>query len=168
MDISGGEGPSSSHVSHEEEDTAYDSQLGYINNTDNPNSPDVEALITTATQMAGSAECSSLALASLQADNPRDALILLAACSTQTSIDVKRTNNTAVSALVKAQLAEEGNTNSDYTYEIRWKQQREENEMLRHRVDRLESVLKQLVSMVVQTRGTDDDQVAEMMRNLGL
>lgn len=121
--------------------------------------PDVKALISTATKMAGSTDCSSLALAALQTNDPQDSLILLAACSTKTSIDVQRSHDTAVSALVKAQMAEEGNTNSDYTYEIRWKQQREENEKLKERLDRIESVLKQLVGMVVQTRGTEDDQV---------
>lgn len=110
--------------------------------------------------MAGSTDCSSLALAALQANDLKDSLILLAACSTKTSIDVQRSHDTAVSALVKAQMAEEGNTNSDYTYEIRWKQQREENEKLKGRLDRVESVLKQLVDMVVQTRGAEDDQVS--------
>lgn len=110
--------------------------------------------------MAGSTDCSSLALAALQTTDPKDSLILLAACSTKTSIDVQRSHDTAVSALVKAQMAEEGNTNSDYTYEIRWKQQREENEKLKERLDRVESVLKQLVGMVVQTRGAEDDQVS--------
>lgn len=124
-----------------------------------PTSPDIEALINTATKMAGSTDCSSFALAALQANDPKDSLILLAACSTKTSIDVQRSHNTAVSALVKAQMAEEGNTNSDYTYEIRWKQQREENEKLKERLDRVESVLKQLIGMVVQTRGAEDDQV---------
>lgn len=121
--------------------------------------PDVKALISTATKMAGSTDCSSLALAALQTNDPKDSLILLAACSTKTSIDVQRSHDIAVSALVKAQMAEEGNTNSDYTYEIRWKQQREENEKLKERLDRVESVLKQLIGMVVQTRGAEDDQV---------
>lgn len=74
-------------------------------------------------------------------------------------MDVQRSHDTAVSALVKAELAEEGNNNSDYTYEIRWKQQRDENEKLKERLDRVEGVLRQLVGMVVQTRGAEDDQV---------
>lgn len=115
--------------------------------------------MNTATNIAGSSDCTSLALAALQTNDPKDSLILLAACSTKTAIDVQRSHDTAVSALVKAELAEEGNNNSDYTYEIRWKQQREENEKLKERLDRVEAVLRQLVGMVVQTRGAEDDQV---------
>lgn len=110
--------------------------------------------------MAGSADGGSLALAALRANDPKDAFILLAASSTKAAMEVQRSNKTAASAMVKAQLAEESNTNSDYTFEIRWKQQLKENERLNERLDRVEAVIKQLVAMVVQTRGADDDQVS--------
>lgn len=132
-----------------------------------------QALIASATQATGSAtppNGASLALAALQTPDPQQALMLLAASSAHTSIEQQATREqdriVQQQAEFRTQMVEESVNNSDHTFEKRWRQQAAENQVLKERVERLETVVRRLAEVVVQMRGGEADEVAGLFGGL--